>query len=822
MPDRPIGRKKNVTGGGTGVHKRGEGLGTGPVGSSSGYSGNSGSPSGGGGNVSRGPGRSPLLFIIVAAIILLGGGGGLSSLLGGGSLFDDSQAYTSETYTDDSGFGSQTGSTGLTGNGSSLTSSMLGSLLGGGSYTGASSAAWSGKQNTGVLDTSVSSDAAPKKTVIKGNGQDTVTIMVYMCGTDLESKHAMASKDMQEMLAANVGDKINLIIYTGGCKKWQNSIVSSSVNQIYQIRNGQLSCLNDNAGKGVMTDSNNLSDFIKWTASRFPADRYDLILWDHGGGSTTGYGYDEKNAMSGAMSLAGIDKALKSGGVQFDFVGFDACLMATVETALVVSNYSDYMIASEETEPGIGWYYTKWLNDLNNNTSIPTIELGKSIIDSFTDACQSSAQGQKTTLSITDLCELRATVPRELAAFSADTSDMIKNKQYAVVSDARGNTREFATSSKIDQVDLVDFATRVGTEEGKALSEALLGCVKYNRTGSSMTNAYGLSIYFPYKKASRVDSMVNTYAAIGMDEEYAKCIQNFASLEVAGQVASGGTASPMGSLFDMGSATSSSSLGSADMIGQLLGSFLGSDFSSIAGLDASNTGFLGRSLDVDSAAEYIASTHFDPNSLIWTSNDYGDSMIKMSEEQWALVKDLELNAFYDDGEGYIDLGLDNVFEFDEDGNLLAPTDKTWVSIEGQPVAYYHLDTQGDENDYRITGRVPCYLNGDRCDLIIVFSSENENGYIAGACYDYVNGETETIAKNLTELQKGDKIDFVCDYYTYDKEYSDSYYLGETLTVNKDMKSMMISNTDVGDGTTLMTYCFTDLYGQKYWTSPLRY
>ena len=115
MPDRPIGRKKNVTGGGTGVHKRGEGLGTGPVGSSSGYSGSSGSPSGGGGNVSRGPGRSPLLFIIVAAIILLGGGGGLSSLLGGGSLFDDSQAYTSETYTDDSGSGSQTGSTGLTG-----------------------------------------------------------------------------------------------------------------------------------------------------------------------------------------------------------------------------------------------------------------------------------------------------------------------------------------------------------------------------------------------------------------------------------------------------------------------------------------------------------------------------------------------------------------------------------------------------------------------------------------------------------------------------------------------------------------------------------
>ena len=225
-------------------------------------------------------------------------------------------------------------------------------------------------------------------------------------------------------------------------------------------------------------------------------------MWDHGGGSTGGYGYDEKYASSGSMSLSGINKALKASNVTFDFVGFDACLMATVETALVVANYSDYLIASEETEPGIGWYYTDWLNKLNADTSLPTTEIGKSIIDTFTDACAQSAQGQKTTLSLIDLAELQATVPDELAAFSKDTSEMIQNKEYAAVSTARGNTREFATSSKIDQVDLIDFAQRLETEEGKALADALLGCVKYNRTGSNMTNAYGLSIYFPYKKAS--------------------------------------------------------------------------------------------------------------------------------------------------------------------------------------------------------------------------------------------------------------------------------------------------------------------------------
>jgi len=820
MADRPIGRKKNVTEGGAGVHKRDEALGTGPVGSghipSSGGLSSGGSSSGG--NVTRGSGgKGTMLFVIIAIVVLLGGGGGLTSLLGGGSDTDYVEtAPQTQVQTSPSNGLSQ----------STSASSLLGSLLGGGSYGGGQAASWSDTPNTGRLDTSVAAGARDKRTVIKGNGDDVVTIMVYMCGTDLESRSAMASKDLQEMLAAGVGDKVNLVIYTGGCKKWQNNVISNSVNQIYQVKGSSLVCLESNMGQAAMTAPDTLTGFIKYAKSNFPADRYDLIMWDHGGGSISGYGYDEKYASAGSMNLSQINKALKAAGTEFDFVGFDACLMATVETALVVANYSDYLIASEETEPGIGWYYTDWLKALNADTSMPTTEIGKNIIDTFTTACAQGAQGQKTTLSLIDLAELEATVPSELAAFSKNTSDKIRNKEFAVVSDARGKTREFATSSKIDQVDLIDFAKRLGTEEGDALADALLGCVKYNKTGSSMTNAYGLSIYFPYKKASKVDSMVDTYTAIGMDEDYTKCIQDFASLGAAGQYAAsqtaGSTGSVTGSLFgDIGGSTGSS-LDSAEMIGQLLNTFLGGDFSAVPGLTSSNTSFLGRSLDVDAVADYIASAHFDPASLTWTANEVGDSVISMPEEQWAYIADVELNAFYDDGEGYIDLGLDNVYEYDDEGNLLAPTDKTWLSIENQPVAYYHLDTQGEDDDYIMTGRVPCLLNGVRCDLIIVFTSENEDGYIAGARFDYVDGETDTIAKNMTELAVGDKIDFVCDYYDYDKNYIDSYPLGETLTVSKDMKDMLISNTDMGDGTALMTYRFVDIYGKEYWTAPLKY
>ena len=817
MSDRPLGRKKNVTDNGSGVYKRGEGLGSGPVGSGSHTSGSSSSNNRevySSGSSGKGGRTSPLIFIITIALILLCGGGGVGALLGGDSDSDYvSEAQSPQGIADSSSAGIDSFGAG----------SLLGGLFGNGSYSGGSAAAWSGEANTGKLNTSVAAGARAKRTNIKGNGDDVMTIMVYMCGTDLESRSGMASKDIKEMLAADIDDNVNLIIYTGGCKKWQNNTISNSSNQIYQIQGQTMRCLKNDLGSAAMVDPATLSGFIKWTASNFPANRYELILWDHGGGSTSGYGYDEKYASKGAMSLAGINTALKDSNVNFDFVGFDACLMATVETALVVSNYSDYLIASEETEPGIGWYYTDWLKAVSDNTSMSTLEIGKNIIDTFTDACAQNASGQKTTLSLIDLAELGATVPSELASFSKDTSEMIKNKEYKTVSDARGQTREFATSHKLDQVDLVDFASRIGTDEGKALSDALLGCVKYNRTSAGMTNAYGLSIYFPYKKASKVDSMVNTYEAIGMDEEYSKCIQDFASLEVAGQVAAGASSSPIGSLFgtqDYGS--SSSSLDSVDMISQLLTSFMGSDFTSVSGLSSSNTSFLGRSLDIDSAAEYIASSHFDPGSIEWVTDENGNDVIAPSEEQWSYIKDLELNAFYDDGSGYIDLGLDNVFEFNDDGELMAPDDKTWISIEGHPVAYYHLDTQGDSDSYIITGRVPCYLNNVRCDLIIAFTSENEDGFVAGARFDYVEGETDTIAKNMTSLEIGDKVDFICDYYGYDKKYNDSYLLGDSLTINKDMSDLQISNTYVGDNDMLITYCFTDIYGQKYWTDTLTY
>ncbi len=780
--NRPRGREKNVTGSSS-VHRRGDGLGSGPVGSSGD---SAGRPSGGGGGTRAAAfGGSGTIILLVVGYLLLKGcagggagvGGGITDMLGGGAELP---------YHDDTSQSAQ--------------------------YTPSS---------TQSADTSVATGSRSKYTQFVGNGQDTVTMMVYMCGTDLESKSGMASSDMQEMIGASYGDNINIIVYTGGCKGWKINGISSSVNQIYRIAGGKLQRLEADMGNKVMTKPDTLSEFIRYCAKNYPASRNELIFWDHGGGSVTGYGYDEKSSSSGSMSLAGISRALSDGGVKFDFVGFDACLMATAETALMLDPYADYMIASEETEPGIGWYYTDWLSKLGQNTSMPTVELGKYIVDDFVSQCARRCSGQKTTLSVIDLAEFSNTVPKNLSAFAESVSNLLTNKEYETVSNARANSREFAASSKIDQVDLVDLAQRVGTSEGSALVSALKSAVKYNNTSTNMTNAYGVSIYFPYKRTSYVDSAVSTYSKINMDSAYSKCIQQFASLETSGQISAGGsdTGNPLGSLLGTFTGMSSSSSGgSSDMISSLLGSFLsGGSGRSIAGLDSSNTGFM-QELPLSQAdtADYLAANYFDATQLVWTEAK-GKYTMSLREDQWKLVQRLDRNLFYDDGKGYVDLGLDNVYKFDDDGNLVADTERTSLAVNGQAVAYYHTDTIENGDKWTITGYIPAMLNGDRVKLIVVFDQDNKNGYIAGAETDYRNGETDTVAKSMTEIQAGDKIDFVCDYYSYSGDYQDSYYLGEQLTVGD---KLTISDVNLGSGAVKITYCFTDMYNQEYWTAAI--
>ena len=778
--NRPRGREKHVTGSAKTVKKRGEGLGTGPVGDAGGYQDRKPEASSGQRSAGTRSGGGMMKLVLLALLVLLGGGGGLTAMLGGQPDAPSSVQTPSA------------GQQQVSNAGSVDWGQVLGGL-GGGSV----SSGWQSTPNTGKLDASVAPGARERYTALLGNGRDTVTIMVYMCGTDLESRSKMGTMDLQEMLNASFGNDVNLLVYTGGCKGWQNTVVSSTTNQIWQIKDGKMACLEKDLGSVPMTDPDVLSGYIRWCAEKYPASRYELILWDHGGGSVSGYGYDEKFASSGSMDLSGLDRALKDAGVKFDFIGFDACLMATAETALTMAQYADYLIASEETEPGVGWYYTDWLTALGEDTSMPTIQMGQKIVDSFVETCAQKCRGQSTTLSVVDLAELEATLPDVLTDFSRSTAKLIREQSYQTVSNARSGAREFAPSSRIDQVDLVHLAKNLGTKEGEALSKVLLSAVKYNRTSADMTNAYGLSIYFPYRKTAAVSRAASTFERIGMDDAYTQCIRQFADVVDSGQAVSGGSDSPLPALLGMLDGAGSG----GDDISALLASVLGS-----------------RSLDMENANEYLTAHRFPDEALVWQTGEDGVPVLRLNEQQWGLVQDLELNLFYDDGEGYIDLGLDNTFDFDGEGGLLGVNEGTWLAVEGQPVAYYHTATVDDGTSYAITGRVPVLHNGSRAELILTFDTERPQGYVAGVQTVYLNGETDTVAKSQSELQPGDTLEFLCDYYSYDGDYQDSYLLGDPLIVTE--AELTVGDVPL-DGVTRASYRFTDIFGKHHWTPTLQ-
>jgi hypothetical protein len=770
-------RRKNVSGdaSGGGVFRRGTGLGTGgrPVGNMSGYQDRqtgSGGPIGG----FRGPGvgRSgvpggcslpfgellPLVIVIIVLVVILKNCTGILS-------------EPTETT--------------------------------GGFSTGSTKATIAGTTANLISPAPGITGQRTSRTKILGNGRDVFTIMVYLCGSDLETESGMATADINEMLYATISSKVNIIVETGGAKSWNNSVISNKTNQRYQATADGLKVLDSNVGRKSMTDPDTLRDFITYCQGNFPANRYALILWDHGSGSLGGYGYDQLFPNSGPMSISRIYEALEGAGVDFDFVGFDACLMATLETAYMLNYHADYMIASEETEPGIGWYYTNWISRLSADTSMATPEIGKLIVDDYINTCKANARGQTATLSVVDLVALNNSGDPAFRSFASSAEAQL-DTDYKVIANARGDAREFCRST-LDQVDLIDLAENVDSAEARNLVTKLGDCVSYNRTSANISQANGISIYFPYDELKNLSSMLAVYERIGMREEYTALVRKFANRVVGGQITTSGSSNPLSSL--LGGSPSDSLWSTA-----WNAFFADADFSDFTGSLANGlTNWIDPGLIQDNAGFY-AKNYLNAGDLKLTDKN-GTTVLQLTDEQWDLIQSIELNVFFDDGEGFIDLGLDPVYEFDEDGDLVIAFDGTWLALDGHVAAFYVDSSESSGATWSISGRIPALLNGNRVDLIVKFDNDYPDGLVLGARTDY-GGTTSAIAKGLTKIKAGDEIDFLCDYYTYEGNYQDSFYLGEKMTADGDLS---VSNVRIGNNRCQVTYRLTDVYNNTYWT-----
>jgi hypothetical protein len=237
------------------------------------------------------------------------------------------------------------------------------------------------------------------------------TLLIYMIGSDLESSDEGekygATRDIQEMkYASQNSDNLNIVLQTGGSKgkididKGGERFIDFTKVQRHLISNKSITTYSDpTIINQNMGDQATLSEFISWGVTNFPAKKYGIILWDHGA-SLNGFGKDD-NFKSDTLNMWELKNAFKYNNLiqgtdtpqmKFEFIGFDACLMASLETAFKLENFSKYLIASEEIEPDWGWDYKSIINDLKDNSGQDALQIGKLIVDSYVETSKNHSK----------------------------------------------------------------------------------------------------------------------------------------------------------------------------------------------------------------------------------------------------------------------------------------------------------------------------------------------------------------------------------------------------------------------------------------------
>jgi hypothetical protein len=630
----------------------------------------------------------------------------------------------------------------------------------------------------------------------KMGASGTWTIFVYMCGSDLESESGLATMDLQEMINATQSDKIKFVVQTGGANAWDNDLVDDSLTQRFVIENQNMEEI-EAADGANMGSAETLAEFLDWGVSAYPAEKMGLVFWNHGGGSITGVCFDEQNE-SDSLSLLEIENALTSVYPNmtdaYEFIGFDACLMGTVETGNMLAPHARYMYASEELEPGYGWDYTAMGNFIGSNPGASGAELGKVVVDSFYDACVAIDSHNEATLSCIDLSKIDELVyafndvAREM--YSATTkTDILSNMVKGITSAENygGNSKSEGYTNMVDLGSVLKNMTGNVAGTDKALA-ALADCVVYMKNGSDKADSHGLAIYYPL--AIQGSEELSIFKDICVSPYYMSFVDKMAY----GSDTNG----------DFGSYSDSDWFGENSLYWS--GSYdeaAGSDYWSE--LDQEPT-------EVYNFSEDESSVSFSSAPAINADGMYG---FTISADTLDYVDAVYCDVFLDagDGETLIELGLDDNITADwNTGKFEDNFSGYWVSLpDGQPLATYIVE-QGDTYNIYTS---PVMLNGVETNLRIKIDFASDGNYtitIIGAWggIDEVTGQS---AKEITKLKKGDLITPM--YYSYSmKTDEEGIYEGESYTFNNDP---VIYEEPLAVGDYYYSFQIDDIFGSSLYT-----
>lgn len=491
----------------------------------SGFGGSSGGgiglPTGGGGGM-----RIPPLLLLVGGLCLclvLGMmvmGGGLGSLLSGGGSSVDTSGST--------GFDQSSGND----------QSASGNDAQQGGFALATATPASVVRPTPRPDLATGAGSTP--------GQ-TWTVMLYQDADDkiLEQDIYM---DLNEAELVGSTDRVNVVAqidrFRGGFNgdgDW------TEARRYYITRDNNLarvgSQMVEQLGEVNMSNPQTLVDFATWAMQNYPADKYVLILSDHGLGwpggfsdpATGGQAQSISNtplgsALGNHMYLDKIDAALaairQSTGVdKFEIVGMDACLMGHLEVLAALEPHARYTVVSQETEPALGWAYASILNDLTQNPDMTGAQLGQVVVRSYIQEDQrilNDQARQQWVRSAISARQLTSQLVQNITLTAADLSavptlmDSVNNLVYQLQQEDQRNvakarsyaqsfTSIFGDSVPPSYIDLANFvglikqATRsqAVNQAADQVLAAMNNVIVAEKNGAGKPGANGLSIYFP-------------------------------------------------------------------------------------------------------------------------------------------------------------------------------------------------------------------------------------------------------------------------------------------------------------------------------------
>ena len=340
------------------------------------------------------------------------------------------------------------------------------------------------------------------------------TIMLYICGSDLESgarnddgtwesnePAGYASMDIEEILQVkNKPSNVNVLIETGGAKRWKNANIDPNnlCRFVVTNKNGNsVLTRKDTLPYSGMGKQTTFESFLNWGFRYYPAKKTGVILWNHGGG----FGCCSDEIIDGDLDdkeVAGAfeNTLYKNRLDKIEFIGYDACLMQLQDVAEFNSKYCNYMIGSENTEPAEGWRYDLWIDDVYAKKS--TTNILKEIADTYIPIA-----GSYDTLSVLDLSKM-ANYKNKFESVASTLS----TAPYASLFQVVQGTHRFSYNGRNNgTIDGLDFLKRLNNStlsnynglQAKISSaiSAYNQVVIYNKTGNAANGkANGMSIYF--------------------------------------------------------------------------------------------------------------------------------------------------------------------------------------------------------------------------------------------------------------------------------------------------------------------------------------